>query len=72
MKFEFWRDYKFENENDAKVFFETVKKEKNIIELDGSTVSICITEEEHINFDAFIWENINLWESYLGSMELPI
>lgn len=71
MEFDFARDYKFKNEEDAKKFFETVEIEVKYLcskQIKNTfIVTIYATENKHVELDAFCWENKKLWESYLGS-----
>lgn len=74
MDFEFFRGYSFGKEEDAKKFFDCIGFEvKNIENRDGKTrVVLLATESAHVEIDSFIWENIDLWKSFLGSVDCKV
>lgn len=75
MDFKFFRGYSFGKEKDAKKFFDNIDdiKVKNIENRDGKTrVVLLATESAHVEIDSFIWENIDSWKSFLGSVDCKV
>lgn len=75
MDFEFFRGYSFGKEEDAKKFFDRIDdiKVKNIENRDGKTrVVLLAAESAHVEIDSFIWENIDSWKSFLGSVDCKV